>query len=161
MMVTFRGSMALVDAVPYSDVVAVSLNQFGERLSRLPIVASRLFAKALDFEAWNLLWPGALAAVIGLVFQRKYQFALTFGGVLALCWLLLGTVYIAGFPTDFESMIAVTIDRIVLQFAPIAVLTIALAVPPLPSKRENKGLPDFRNSVSSETACLSGYSPHL
>lgn len=137
MMVAFRGSMALAQAVPYSDVVAVSLNQLGERLSRLPIVAGRLFAKALDFEAWSLLWPGALAAVIALVFQRKYQFAFTFGGALALCWLLLGTVYIVGFPTDFESMIAVTIDRIVLQFAPLAALTIALAVPPLPSKREN------------------------
>jgi hypothetical protein len=55
---------------------------------------------------------------------------------LFLCWLLLGTVYIVGFPNDLETMIGVTIDRIVLQFAPLAVLTVAVAVPRLPSKSE-------------------------
>lgn len=135
--IVFHGLLALLQAVPYSDVVTVSMGQLGERLGRLSFVGARLFAKALDFEAWSLLWPGALAAAVALLFQRRYQFAITFGGALVLCWLLLGTGYIVGFPHDFESMIAVTIDRIVLQFAPLAVLTIVLAVPPPMAKTEN------------------------
>jgi len=107
-----------------------------------------LTAETLDFESWSFLWPASLAAVIALLLQRRTHLAITFGGGLILCWLLLGAVYLVGYPNDLEAMISITIDRIVLQFAPLAVLTIALGVSPLPSKIENKVLPVTRNRVS-------------
>jgi hypothetical protein len=133
----FELSMAAVHALPYHDAVGVSFNQLGERMGRLGIVTKRLFAETLDFNAWGLLWPGAIAAVIALVLRRQYRLATIFGGALGLCWLLLGSVYFVGFPTEFEALIGVTIDRIVLQFVPLAVLTIALAIPHVPSKTKN------------------------
>jgi hypothetical protein len=134
---TFELSMAMVHALPYLDAVTVSLNHLGERMGRVSFVTKRLIAETLHFDAWGLLWPGALAAVIALVLRRQFQLATTFGGALILGWLLLGSVYIVGFPTDYEVMIDVSIERIVLQFVPLAVLTIALALPRLPSKTEN------------------------
>lgn len=134
MIAGFELWMALVDALPLHNAVALSFDQLPERLGRSGFVAQRLLSAAMDMEAWSLLWPGAAAAVIALAIRRKYQLAVTFGGALTLCWLLLGVVYIVGYPDNLEAMISITIHRIVLQFAPLAVLTLAIAVPQDPSK---------------------------
>jgi hypothetical protein len=137
MIAALEGSMAVLHTLPYRDAVAVSMGGLDEKVGRLGFVENRLISELVDFDAWSLLWPGAVVAIIALLFRRRFAIATTFGGALVLGWSLLGTGYIFGFPHDLEAMISITIDRIVLQFVPLGVLTVALAVPPAPSKTEN------------------------
>ena len=137
MIAAFEGSMAALHALPYRNAVAVSISGLDEKVGRMGFVANRLLVELVDFDAWSLLWPGAIIAIIALLIRCRFAIATTFGGALFLAWTLLAAGYIFGFPSDLEAMISVTIDRIALQFVPLAVLTIALAVPATLSKNEN------------------------
>jgi hypothetical protein len=145
LIVTFDAAMNFVDALPQSDSFTVSFSELPSRLGRMGVIANHLGEKVMDFESWSLLWLGAILATLALLLRRKTSLAGTLGGGLILCWLLLGSAYVLGYPDQFENHIPTTVDRILLQFMPLAMLTIAMAVPRVRAKSKNN-------------ACLRGHS---
>jgi hypothetical protein len=128
LILAFEMSMEALDALPYSDSFSISIAGLIGRMDRLRIVAPWMTAAVLSTKSWSLLWPGSVLAVATLLFQRRFALARTFGGGIGLSLLLIGAAYIVGFPTNLEANIANSIDRLLLQIAPLAILTIGVTV---------------------------------
>jgi hypothetical protein len=124
-------AMALLQATPNPDSFPLTMDHLVHRWHRIGYVAGWLGQEMLDFESWSLLWPGTAIALIALGFRRRWMLASTLGSALVLCWGLVELACVVGYPDpqQLERILSVSFLRIILQFAPLAMLTIAVAVP--------------------------------
>ena len=123
----WRGFLAAVELPRPETFQPMTLETLQANLPRVPALLRRLGEEMLNFRRWTLLWPLALIALVVLLGQRrKLALPLTMAVLLPLALYLVPYVFTALQP--YEMHVETSIDRLVLQLAPLAVLTLVLVL---------------------------------
>ena len=121
-----------VGAMPEDNYLPATDPQLWSRLDRVGPILAHFSARLSDWHMWSLLWPGVLLALIALSLRGESRRA----GLLALLLLLPLPGYVLAYLLstwpDYLRHMATSSTRLLLQLAPVALLTIGLAIPARP-----------------------------
>ena len=120
--------LAYVNVVADSAFAPVSIAAASERMDRLATLFTVFSRELLLTANWSLLWPLAGASVFSLLLARCFTVAAVFVASigLPLCADLAAFLFTAH---DYRWHVALSIQRLVLQLAPTALLALILACP--------------------------------
>jgi hypothetical protein len=123
----WRGFLAAVELVPPTTFMPMTLETLHSNLPRVPALLRRLGEECLFLRRWSLLWPlTALALGTLAVQRRRAALPLSLAVLVPLGLYLVPYVFTALQP--YEMHVETSIDRLVLQIAPVAVLALVLVL---------------------------------
>lgn len=105
------------------------------RVDRVEPMLWRLGRELLNFESWGLLWVGMILAFAALACRRRWHLAIGFGGALCMPLMFFVWPFVLSMSDDYMVHVDHALARLLMQVAPLAILAIAVAVPPLPEFR--------------------------
>lgn len=118
-----------VDVAPYEEYLPVTFDRLRDNFDRTSVIASSLWAETTRWQQWSLLWPLAVVAlVVWAVRHRGIERVLLPALVLAPIAVSCTVYYFSGW-NPVVRHIEASLPRLLLQVAPVAVLSLALAVP--------------------------------
>jgi hypothetical protein len=125
--VAWRIFLAAVALTPPETFLPMTLETLRANLPRVPALLRRLGAEFLTIRHWSLLWPLVALALATLAAQRRRgALPLALAVLVPLALYLVPYVFTALQP--YEMHVETSIDRLVLQVAPVAVLVLALCL---------------------------------
>jgi hypothetical protein len=123
----WRAFLAVAGLIPPETFLPMTLETLQANLPRVPALLRRLGEEFLAIRRWTLLWPLAALALATLAAQRhRFTMPLALALVVPLAAYLVPYVFSALQP--YEMHVETSIDRLVLQVAPVAVLALVLCV---------------------------------
>jgi hypothetical protein len=123
----WRAFLAFAGLVPPDTFLPMTLETLQTNLPRVPALLHRLGEELVTLRRWSLLWPLAAIALALLAAQRRrLALPLALAVVVPLALYLVPYVFSALQP--YEMHVETSIDRLVLQVAPLAVLALALVL---------------------------------
>ena len=125
----FRAFLAMMKAAPEMNYAPVTWSALQTNAGRAGPIAQRFAHEFVDLEKWSLLWPGVAAAILALWLRDRRRFALGLAAAVMVPMSAYGCAYLLSTWTDFGLHMELSLSRLLLQLAPVALLTIALAVP--------------------------------
>lgn len=125
----FRVFLGVVKAVPEINYAPASGTTLHANAARVGPILERFGHELIDLEKWSLLWPGAAAALIAMLLCGLRRRAFALAAALLLPMTAYACAYLLSTWSDFLLHMELSLTRLLLQLAPAAVLTIALAVP--------------------------------
>ena len=124
-----RAFLGVMKAAPELNYAPVTWSVLQTNAERAGPIVQRFAQELVDLEKWSLLWPGVAAAILALALRAKGRFAMALGAAVILPMCAYGCAYLLSTWSDFELHMELSLSRLLLQLAPVALLTIALAVP--------------------------------
>jgi hypothetical protein len=123
----WHGFLAAVSLTPPDTFLPMTIETLQANLPRVPALLRRLGEELMAIRRWSLLWPlAAIAPGILAVQRRRLALPLTLAMIVPLGMYLVPYIFSALQP--YEMHVETSIDRLVLQVAPVAVLALALVL---------------------------------
>jgi hypothetical protein len=125
--VAWRIFLAASALTPPETFLPLTLETLQANLPRVPALLHRLGEELLSIRRWSLLWPLAAIALGTLAVTRR-RVALPLALAIAVPLALYLVPYIFTALRPYEMHVETSIDRLVLQIVPVAVLALALVL---------------------------------
>lgn len=125
--VAWRAFLAAAALVPPDTFLPMTLDTLQANLPRIPVLLRRLGEEVLTVRRWSLLWPLTAVALVVLGVQRR-RLALPVALAVIVPLGLYLVPYIFSALQPYEMHVETSIDRLVLQVAPVAVLALVLCL---------------------------------
>jgi hypothetical protein len=130
----WRGFLAAVSLTPPETFLPMTIETLQANLPRVPALLRRLGEELIAIRRWSLLWPLTLLALLVLAVRcRRLATPLALAVLVPLGVYLVPYVFTALQP--YEMHVETSIDRLVLQVVPVAVLALALVLGPAESPK--------------------------
>lgn len=125
--VLWRAFLAAADLTQPETFLPMTLDTLQANLPRVPALLRRMGEELILIPRWTLLWPLAVVALSMMALQRRRGVVpLAIAVFLPLAAYLVPYVFTALQP--YQMHVETSIDRLVLQVAPLAVLVLALVL---------------------------------
>jgi hypothetical protein len=127
MLLAWRTFLGMVEATHAATFQPFTLETLRANLPRVLPLLRRFGEELVRIHSWSLLWPLAAVAMVSLALRRnRSAIPLALALIVPLCLYLVPYVFTALQP--WEMHVETSIDRLVLQLVPVAVLGLALVL---------------------------------
>jgi hypothetical protein len=126
----WRIYLARMHAITSSDFSALALPVLRTNMHRLGTIASELASEFTDMEKWSLLWAMAIVAAGFLIRQyRGSRTVVLFTAILVPIGIYSFSYTFSAWP-NYVAHLQLSVSRLLVHVAPLAVLLVAVALPP-------------------------------
>jgi hypothetical protein len=128
-MAGWRFYLSRMHAASSPDFFPINFATFGANIHRAGPIASRFFAEITNTQIWSLFW--FLTAIASIFFVRRYRDArvvVIFAAIVAPIVIYAFGYIFSAWP-DYLAHIGLSISRLLMHVAPLALLIIAAALP--------------------------------
>lgn len=126
-LLAWRAFLSFAEVAHETTFQPLSVATLGANLTRLPPLLHRVGEEFIRLRAWSLLWPLTAMALGILLCQRQRSAApLAFGIIAPLALYLIPYLFTTMQP--WEMHVETSLDRLILQLAPLAILPLVLVL---------------------------------
>lgn len=123
----WRGFLSAASLVPPETFLPMTLETLQANLPRVPAILRRLGEEFVTIHRWGILWPLTALALVVLGWQRS-RLAVPVAVAVIVPLGLYQIPYVFSALQPWEIHVETSIDRLVLQVAPLAVLALVLCL---------------------------------